>query len=140
MEPGGRENLWLPAWRSDRQRTGCVGHSTRLAGAASPRAGALSFHGAELHPWEADGNVRLTSIVSKFPLRDANGKIYALCGIATDITERRRLAEQLRQFQKMESIGQLAAGVAHDFNNILAVIQGHTDMVLGGMVAGNDAE
>ena len=95
----------------------------------------MEFEEAALH---ADG--RHTSIVSKFPLRDANGKIYALCGIATDITERRRLAEQLRQFQKMESIGQLAAGVAHDFNNILAVIQGHTDMVLGGMVAGNDAE
>ena len=40
----------------------------------------------------------------------------------------------------MESIGQLAAGVAHDFNNILAVIQGHTDMVLGGMVEGSDVE
>jgi CheY-like chemotaxis protein len=40
----------------------------------------------------------------------------------------------------MESIGQLAAGVAHDFNNILAVIQGHTDMVLGGMVEGIDAQ
>src|SRR6266496_3583598 len=40
----------------------------------------------------------------------------------------------------MEAIGQLAAGVAHDFNNILAVIQGHTDMVLSGMVEGKDAE
>src|SRR6266496_622246 len=40
----------------------------------------------------------------------------------------------------MEAIGQLAAGVAHDFNNILAVIQGHTDMVLSGMVEGKEAE
>ncbi|HKS36470.1 MAG TPA: PAS domain S-box protein, partial [Verrucomicrobiae bacterium] len=61
-------------------------------------------------------------------------------GFIRDIAERKQLEQQLRQLQKMESIGQLAAGVAHDFNNILAVVQGHTDMILGGMVEGNDAE
>src|SRR6266550_1338162 len=61
-------------------------------------------------------------------------------GFIRDITERKQIEQQLRQLQKMESIGQLAAGVAHDFNNILAVIQGHTDLILGGMVEGNEAE
>jgi two-component system cell cycle sensor histidine kinase/response regulator CckA len=48
----------------------------------------------------------------------------------TDVTERINLEQQLRHAQKLESIGQLAAGVAHDFNNILTIIQGHADRLV----------
>ena len=53
-----------------------------------------------------------------------------LCGIFRDITDKQKLEDQLRQSQKMESIGTLAGGIAHDFNNILAAIIGYGHIVL----------
>ncbi|HSI85715.1 MAG: response regulator [Candidatus Methylacidiphilales bacterium] len=90
------------------------------------RAGALSEEYRIVRP---DGTVRRI-LARAFPVYDDFGELHRVVGVATDITERWELEEQLRQAQKMEALGQLAGGVAHDFNNLLTIVQGYTALLL----------
>jgi two-component system, cell cycle sensor histidine kinase and response regulator CckA len=64
-------------------------------------------------------------------IRDATGTPSRVVGTYMDVSDRRRLEEQFRQSQKLEAVGRLAGGVAHDFNNMLAVITGYGELVRG---------
>jgi len=67
---------------------------------------------------------------TKSPYLGPQGELIGLIGVSLDVTDRRKLEEQLRQTQKMEAIGTLSGGIAHDFNNLLTVIKGYTGLVL----------
>lgn len=75
-----------------------------------------------------------------YPVRDPNGEVYRVVGIAEDITNDRRRETQLRQAQKMESLGVLAGGIAHEINNILLPVTGLTELVMQDVPEGSRAQ
>ncbi|MDH5570176.1 MAG: PAS domain-containing protein [Gammaproteobacteria bacterium] len=80
----------------------------------------------ELAPQD-DGVHAYTSI--KFPLMDETGNIYAVCGISTDITLRKQQEQLLRRSNKMDALGKLTGGIAHDYNNMLGIIIGYSELL-----------
>jgi PAS domain S-box-containing protein len=87
----------------------------------------------------SDGREILVSL-SVSPIWGDNGLVVGAAEIARDLTATKRLEEQLFQARKMEAVGRLAGGVAHDFNNILMIITGLNEMVLAEITADQPAQ
>jgi two-component system cell cycle sensor histidine kinase/response regulator CckA len=105
---------------------------------AEDRAAVASVIRAAAHGGHGEREARLvrkdgTPIPYQFscvPLRNSQGEVIGLTGVGTDISERKRLEQQLWQLQKMEAVGRLAGGVAHDFGNLLTVIHVRAQLAL----------
>ena len=86
------------------------------------------WHG-ELVSYRKDGT-RYTARMTIAPVTNEQGQVAHFIAIKEDITEQKTLQEQFLQAQKVEAVGRLAGGVAHDFNNILTAINGYTELLL----------
>ena len=141
MSKGGQEKLkikdikvylnksWIDFWQGEDNINARVAVDTAIKGAIG------KFRGYS--PTET-GIPRWWDVIIT-PIWGDNGKVEQLLAASRDVTEQKQMEESLQQALKMESIGTLTGGVAHDFNNILGIIIGNTELALDDVPAWNPA-
>ena len=83
------------------------------------------------------GDRRLDLHVVKVPVRDADGRVARVFSLVENVTQRKQLQSRLQQARKMEAVGRLAGAVAHDFNNMLQIVQGYAEAIDQALPAGS---
>ncbi len=124
----------MHAWTVDELRGKAIADlsASQDAGDFLARHAALREQGHQI--WEAEhlrrNGMAFPALIDATAVRDADGSVICYAVNVQDLTERRRAEEQIRQAQKMEAVGRLAGGVAHDFNNMMMIIMGFSDFLL----------
>ncbi|UCF67869.1 MAG: PAS domain S-box protein [Acidobacteriota bacterium] len=130
ISPSIREVLGYDSHEALRHYTGVL--SDHPINAEAARRGQLSRCGEQQPPYmievfHKNGSRRMLEVVET-PVRDERGTTIAVEGIAHDVTDREKAAEEALKREKLESLGLLAGGIAHDFNNLLTAIIGNSSM------------
>ncbi len=128
----GYETIWgrscASLYASPRAWLDAIHADDRSVIASAAHSQAFNGYDVEYRVVRPDGEIRWIRDRA-FPVRDEQGNVVRVAGVAEDVTQRRALEAQLRHAQKMQSIGELAGGIAHDFNNILTIISTATDLL-----------
>jgi PAS domain S-box-containing protein len=109
-------------------------HPEERARLMSKYRGADRFDGLEVDWLRKDGSVVTVRLTGR-AVRDADGRHDGFEVFVEDITGRREMEEEIRQAQRMEAVRRLAAGVAHEYRNLLTTMAGHADLMLAGLDA-----
>ncbi|HXE58186.1 MAG TPA: ATP-binding protein [Gemmatimonadales bacterium] len=141
VDEGARVTLWSAAaerifgWPPEQIQgrplplTGAGAEPAETAQLLGRAFGGETISGVELRCRRRDGTL-VDLALSAAPLRGPGDRVVGAVALFTDVTERRRLEEQLRHAQRMEAVGRLAGAVAHDFNNLLAAILGFAEVLV----------